>query len=60
MRIACGTWSPVPAFVVDRAESEHGMCLVLLTLLVAIQRVGMAVSVYHVDCGKIARRSCCD
>ena len=37
------------------------MCaLVFLTLPVAIQRVGMAASAYRVDCGNIARRSCCD
>ena len=37
------------------------MCaLVSLTLPVAIQRVRMAASAYQVDCGNIARRSCCD
>ena len=34
--------------------------LVFLTLQTAIKRVGMAMSVYCVDCGNIAHRSCCD
>ena len=57
------------AFAVERPQirgrtkspARRNMCaLVFLTLPVAIQRVGMAASAYRVDCGNIARRSCCD
>jgi len=41
--------------------SEHvHFEFVFLTLQTAIKRVGMAMSVYSVDCGNIAHRSCCD
>ena len=62
-------YTVAPASVADMAnciKSEQKvellgyLCCDILTLLTAIQRVGMAASVYCVDCGNVAKTSFCD
>ena len=46
---------------VKKSRTIRNMCALLFWILqTAIQRVGMAVSVYSVDCGNIAHSSCYD
>ena len=58
-----------PAYVADMANFIKGeqkvellgyLCCDILTLLTAIQQVGMAASVYCVDCGNVAKMGFCD
>jgi len=46
---------------VNKKLSYWDICaVILLTLPTAIQQVGMAASVYCVDCGNVAKTSFCD